>query len=97
MRAIYTQFSGLAGLLAFLNQLWGYAPVERSIVVGFGTGLVVYLLLLFGDFIINRILAHTPSELADESSALSAKNDASSSMPDAAKNEEKEHLQAKAA
>lgn len=67
MRAIYTQFSGLAGLLAFLNQLWTYAPLERTILIGFGTGLGVYLLLLLGDVTIHRILAHTPPVLAKES------------------------------
>lgn len=69
MRALYTQFSGLAGLLAFLNQLWTYAPLERTILIGFGTGLGVYLLLILGDVAINRILAHTPPRLADESAA----------------------------
>ncbi len=67
MRTIYTQFSGLAGLLAFLNQLWSYAPLDRSILIGFGTGLGVYLLLMLGDVTINRILAHTPPALAEES------------------------------
>lgn len=66
MRAIYAQFSGLAGLLAFLNQLWTYAPLDRTILVGFGAGLAVYLMLMMGDITINRILAHTPPALADE-------------------------------
>lgn len=66
MRAIYTQFSGLAGLLAFLNQLWNYAPIERTILIGFGTGLVIYLLLILGDATITRILEYTPTRLADE-------------------------------
>lgn len=66
MRALYTQFSGLAGILAFLNQLWNYAPIERTILIGFGTGLVVYLMLIMGDATIHRILEHTPPQLADE-------------------------------
>lgn len=74
MRAIYTQFSGLAGLLALLNQLWSYAPLERTILIGFGTGLGVYLVLLLGDFMINRILAHTPPALARENSGESRKD-----------------------
>ena len=76
MRAIYTQFSGLAGLLALLNQLWSYAPLERTILIGFGTGLGVYLVLMLGDVIINRILAHTPTTLARENSGDS-RNDTS--------------------
>ena len=68
MRAIYTQFSGLAGLLALLNQLWSYAPLERTILVGFGTGLGVYLILILGDVTINRILAHTPQAVGKDGS-----------------------------
>lgn len=71
MRAIYTQFSGLAGLLAFLNQIWSYAPLERSIIVGFGTGLGVYVLLLLGDVAINRILSFRPPSLAEKSTGVS--------------------------
>lgn len=67
MRIIYTQFSGLAGLLAFLNQIWSLAPLERTILIGFGTGLGVYFLLLVSDLTINRILAHTPPALAKQS------------------------------
>ena len=66
MRALYTQFSGLAGLLAFLNQLWNYAPLERTILMGFGAGVLVYLMLVLGDATINRILEHTPPRLAEE-------------------------------
>lgn len=74
MRTIYTQFSGLAGLLAFLNQLWSYAPLERTILIGFGTGLGVYLLLMLGDVTINRILAHTPPALAEEAAGAGDAN-----------------------
>ncbi len=66
MRALYTQFSGLAGLLTFLNQLWNYAPLERTILMGFGAGLFVYLMLILGDATISRILEHTPPRLAEE-------------------------------
>ncbi len=74
MRTIYTQFSGLAGLLAFLNQIWSYAPLERTIIVGFGTGLGVYLLLMLGDLAINRILAHTPPSLAEKAAGVGDSN-----------------------
>lgn len=66
MRVLYTQFSGLAGILAFLNQVWSMAPIERTLIIAFGTGLGVYLLLMLGDIAINRILAYTPSTLAKE-------------------------------
>lgn len=74
MRTIYTQFSGLAGLLAFLNQLWSYAPLERSVLIGFGTAIGVYLLLMLGDVTINRILAHTPPALADKAAGVGDPN-----------------------
>ncbi len=67
MRALYTQFSGLAGLIAFLNQLWSYAPLERTIMIGFATGLGVYLLLILGDVTVHRILTQTPPAFAEES------------------------------
>lgn len=66
MRALFTQISGLAGLLAFLNQLWNYAPLERTILLGFGTGVVVYLMLVVGDLAITRILEYSPPRLAEE-------------------------------
>ncbi len=56
MRALFTQFSGLVGLLTFLNQLMGPAPLEKTIYIGLSTGLTVYLVLLLGDFAIHRIL-----------------------------------------
>lgn len=86
MRALYTQFSGLAGLLAFLNQLWSYAPLERTILIGFGTGLGVYLLLILGDVAINRILAQRPPALADDSARAGG---ASSKSADPKANERK--------
>lgn len=91
MRALYTQFSGLAGLIAFLNQLWSYAPLERTILIGFGTGLGIYLLLILGDVTINRILAHTPPALADESAGARATESGES------KAKEQERPEAKAA
>jgi len=96
MRAIYTQFSGLAGLLAFLNQLWSYAPIERSIIIGFGTALTVYLILLIADLAIKRILAHTPTEFAEETNTVSAQ-DTTSPSPGDEKKKEPEQVTAKAA
>jgi hypothetical protein len=56
MRALFTQFSGLIGLLTFLSQLMGQAPLEKTILMGVGTGLFVYMVLLIGDLVIQRIL-----------------------------------------
>lgn len=56
MRALFTQFSGLIGLLTFLSQLMSQAPLEKTILMGLGTGLFVYMVLLIGDLVIQRIL-----------------------------------------
>ncbi len=93
MRALYTQFSGLAGLIAFLNQLWSYAPLERTILIGFGTGVGIYLLLILGDVTINRILALTPPALADESAGANG----STTESGKSKTKQKEQPEAKAA
>jgi hypothetical protein len=90
MRAIYTQFSGLAGVLAFLNQLWSFAPLEQTILIGFGTGLVVYLLFILGDAAISRILVFsTTQNLADETAGGPTRAKKASNT-DAAKNETRE-------
>ncbi len=74
MRVIYIQFSGLAGILAFLNQVWSMAPLERTMLVALGTGLGVYFLLTAGDIAINRILAYTPSTLTKETASPGESN-----------------------
>jgi hypothetical protein len=61
MRALFTQFSGLVGLLTFLNQLMGPAPLEKTIYLGLSAGLTVYLVLLLGDLAIHRILESAAS------------------------------------
>lgn len=77
MRAIYTQFSALVGLLAFLNQLWSYAPLDRAILIGFGTGLGIYLLMILGDLVVNRILAYSPPAMAEGRSAAGSNTEKS--------------------
>lgn len=72
MRALYAQLSGLAGLAAFLNRLWSYAPLERSILVGMATGIGFYVLLLLGDVVVTRILMHAPPPAAEETGGTGA-------------------------
>ncbi len=77
MRALFTQFSGLVGLLTFLNQLMGPAPLEKTIYLGLSAGLTVYLVLLLGDLAIHRILQSAASlqksaEVGVESAAVPA-------------------------
>ena len=97
MRSIYTQFSGLAGLLAFLNQLWSYAPIESSVLIGFGTGIVVYLLLIVGDLAIHRILAQTPAKLAEKSASRSPLKSASTKEKEGQSKDQPDNITKKAA
>jgi hypothetical protein len=60
MRALYIHISGLAGLLVFLKEVLNYAPLERTILVSATTGLTVYLMLIVGHTIVQRIMAYSP-------------------------------------
>lgn len=60
MRALYMRLSGLAGLLIFVREAWGYAPLERALFLGIGTGLAAYLVLSVGHMLVQQILAYTP-------------------------------------
>lgn len=66
MHALFVQFSGLVGLLVFLNGLWGHAPLERTIFSSFASGMAIYLALLVGEAVVRRILAYSPPQLAEE-------------------------------
>jgi|GEM_PF-3252293 len=61
MRALFTQFSGLVGILTFLNQLMRNTPLDKTIFLGLTTGMTVYLVLILGDLAIHRILATAAS------------------------------------
>lgn len=78
MQSIFTQFSGLVGLLVFLHQLWDYAPVERAVVLAAGSGMAVYLVLLIGHAAIRHIVEYRPPQLAEETAGGSGSEDASS-------------------
>ena len=56
MRALFSQFSGLIGILTFVNQMLASTPVEKALLTGVGAGLAVYVVLLLGDVVIQRIL-----------------------------------------
>lgn len=83
MRALYIHISGLAGLLVFLKEVLNYAPIERTILVAATTGLTVYLMLIVGHSIVQRIMAYSPpTPPHDRNAAPSAPHNAP--MPDAA-------------
>ncbi len=61
MRAIFVQISGLIGVITFLNHLWSNASVERTVFVSLAVGLVIYFMLMTGDYFIQQILKNTAS------------------------------------
>lgn len=65
MQSLTLQISSIAALLMLLNQLWGYAPLERSLVVTIGAGTAVYSVLLVGQAIARYVI--TAAGASDES------------------------------
>jgi hypothetical protein len=65
MQSLTLQISGIAALLMLLNQLWGYAPLERSLVVTIGAGTAVYSVLLVGQAVARYVI--TAAAAAPES------------------------------
>lgn len=57
MRSILLQLSGLAGILAFLTQMWSHSPLDQSLYTGVIVGGGVYIILLLVDVVIQRIIA----------------------------------------
>lgn len=56
MRGVLTQISGLAGILAFLVEMWNQATLETSIYAGIVVGGGVYLVLLLVDFGLEQLV-----------------------------------------
>lgn len=73
MRALYIHISGLVGLLVFLREVLNYAPIERTILVAATTGLTVYLMLIVGHSIVQRIMAYSPPAPTKDSSQEAAR------------------------
>lgn len=63
MRAIFTQFSFLLGVLVALNTNATQPSTLVSISWGLAVGCTVYLVLLLGDFSIHRLLESSKSGL----------------------------------
>lgn len=67
MQTLFIHLSALIGLLAFVNQLVRYAPLERTIIVGVASGIVVYVVLMIGDVVVKRIVESSAGSV-DEAS-----------------------------
>jgi hypothetical protein len=57
IRSVLLQLSGLAGILAFLAQMWTHAPLDQSIVTGAVVGGGVYMILLIVDIGMQQVVA----------------------------------------
>ena len=62
MQPLHLHISLLIGLVAFVNQLVRFAPLDRTIIVGVGSGMAVYVVLVFGDLIVKKILTKSPQQ-----------------------------------
>lgn len=71
MRALILHFSGIIGLLVFLNQLWNAAAIEHTFVLALGTGLGIYVVLMVGYLVVYRIVKNAPPQAEDEEESSS--------------------------
>ena len=69
MRSIFMHMSSLIGLLVFLSHLWRSAAVEETVLLAFGAGLAVYVVLVLGYALGRRILAQPPAPATAEAAA----------------------------
>lgn len=65
MNVLFTQIAALTGLFVFINQMWTYASVEKSIFLSLISGFAVYLVLVVADFSIRAILEFKPPKGAE--------------------------------
>jgi hypothetical protein len=72
MQVIFSQFSGLVGLMMFLVQLWRGASLDKAIFAAAGAAIAIYLILLVGDILIRRIITYPAPALANGSPRASA-------------------------
>jgi hypothetical protein len=66
MHPLLTQLSAIVALLVLLNQLWGAASIERTLVMSAMTGLVVYSVLFAGQLTLRYILMQSEAAASDE-------------------------------
>lgn len=72
MHALFSQLSGLVGLLSFLNRLLEQAPLEKATFTGLVAGFSVYFVLLAGNLTVQYILDKMPSAEATRDAAQAA-------------------------
>lgn len=60
LHSLFLHIGLLAGLVVFLNHLWHQSTLENALLVSFGTGAAIYLVLMVGMVMLQRILSHAP-------------------------------------
>ena len=65
MHPLLIQLSALSAVLVLLPQLWGAAPLERTLGMATVTGLAVYGVLLVGQLVLRWVLL-SPQQDADD-------------------------------
>jgi hypothetical protein len=66
MPPLLTQLSAIVALLVLLNQLWGAASIERTLVTSAMTGLVVYSVLFAGQLTLRYVLTQSDAAAAEQ-------------------------------
>jgi hypothetical protein len=59
LHSLFLHIGLLAGLGVFLNHLWHQSALESAILASFGTGMAIYLVLMAGTVMLQRILVQT--------------------------------------
>ena len=86
MNVLFTQIAALTGLFVFINQMWTYSSIEKSVFLALISGLAVYLVLVVGDFSIRAILEFKPPKAAPEPEKKAKKHSPSDAEQEALSN-----------
>jgi hypothetical protein len=90
MRALFSQFSALVGILTFVNQMLSAAQIEKALLTGVGSGLAVYVVLLLGDVAIQRVVEHAAAAEETVQAGAQAPQAQSMAAPEASTSASKE-------
>lgn len=72
--ALISNVSCLFGVLVFLQQMWGHATIEHTLLTAIGSGLASYLILAVGYAAARGVIAHGPPPEKNASEPSSEQN-----------------------
>jgi len=70
MRALIFHGSSVIGLLVLFNLLWNDAEIVRAVVTAFITGLAVYIVLMVGFVMMQRLIAQASAPTKEAASTV---------------------------